>query len=173
MTTTKQFSALLLVSFLSACSSDGTSDITCTDEELWDHVAQQCVPRYRDSTPQDTGVTPDAAPDAGGVDEADADALRDVVEQTHAADGRRRQDRAAAAGRSDARARAGPRADGASSVRGTRTSTRTVVVDGRQLSMQRPFAIFVDVHAPADQVWIQTAPGIGHHRHVGCALQDQ
>jgi hypothetical protein len=76
---------LIIVTLLvasAACGKDnkGGTDIPCTNEEYWDHVNSECVPRFR-MDPPDAG---DDLGDAGGSDEPDM-AEPDMGAQNNAA----------------------------------------------------------------------------------------
>lgn len=75
--------ALLVV----ACGRDQpTAEVPCTDEELWDHVEEECVPRYRDSNPtpdmgeSDGDSEPEPDPDMGSDEPDSAPDMPDPVE---------------------------------------------------------------------------------------------
>ncbi len=62
----------LAVSLLvAACGQSSTTpSVPCTDEELWDHVAEECVAKYRDFVEEDAGTADANVGDAGGDEDA-------------------------------------------------------------------------------------------------------
>lgn len=76
---------LFLAVVAASCGKDNTGEIPCTEEEYWDHVNEECVPRYRDSTTNNTangdagGDQGGDAPDMGG-DEPDQDAPTNIFD---------------------------------------------------------------------------------------------